>query len=187
MKPRSLLLTFGLSAALALGGLTGCSTGDRTAGRVLDDRLTTHRVKGALSDAPLYKFPNVQVQTFDGVVQLSGFVDVAEQRNRAGEIAANVQGVHRVVNSLVLKPEPAPANVTTSPTGYPSGRRFDATTQPPPSAEPPLNNNGTSSATGNAAPVQNYQGNNTPAINPPTQNYQQNGGTPPPNSNPNNP
>ncbi len=134
IKPRQLLLAVCVSATVALTGLTGCHTeGERTQGRALDDRMVEHRVKKALADDPLYKFPDVKVQTFAGVVQLSGFVDSQEQKQMAAQIAQHVEGVHEVINGLVLKPQAArqaPPG-TPTPTGYPTGQRIDADTAPP--------------------------------------------------------
>ena len=111
-----LVLVSGMTAVLAL---TGCQMGshesssDRTAGRALDDKTITAEVKGRLSDDPLYKFSDVDVKTFGGVVQLSGFVNTNEQKQRAAEIARQVNGVTQVVDNITLKP-----NLT--PTGAPN-------------------------------------------------------------------
>jgi len=100
-----LILVGGTSALLAL---TGCEmmhhdTSDRTAGRALDDKTITENVKHDLNREPVYKFTDVDVKTFDGVVQLSGFVNTDEQKRRAGEIAQNEQGVAQVENNISLK------------------------------------------------------------------------------------
>lgn len=89
--------------------LTGCEMlnhtgGDRTAGRALDDKTITSTVKHDLNRDPLYKFNGVDVATFAGVVQLSGFVDTNEQKQRAGDIAQHAEGVERVENNITLKP-----------------------------------------------------------------------------------
>lgn len=115
---KTLLLTGGASAAIAVVALTGCQMtgsheGDRTAGRALDDRVITENVREKLRDEPVYKFSDVDVKTFAGVVQLSGFVDTDAQKRRAGEVAQNVDGVTRVVNNITLKPETG----TLTPTG----------------------------------------------------------------------
>ncbi|HPU55760.1 MAG TPA: BON domain-containing protein, partial [Verrucomicrobiota bacterium] len=105
---KKLLLIGGSTAAVVLAGLTGCQTrdtSDRTAGRIIDDKAITERVEDRLKEDPLYKFTGVDVRTFAGVVQLSGFVDTQEQKNRAGELAQNVQGVTRVINNIALKPD----------------------------------------------------------------------------------
>ena len=104
-----LLLAGGASAAIAVATLTGCQMtgshqGDRTAGRTLDDKNITANVQQKLRNEPVYKFSDVDVKTFDGVVQLSGFVSTQAQKQRAGDLAQNVDGVARVVNNITLKP-----------------------------------------------------------------------------------
>ena len=99
------VLASGLAASVAIMALTGCQTSsDRTAGRQLDDRIVNSKVKDALEDHPMYKFPEVRVMTYGGVVQLSGFVTSDEQKARAGELAKKVEGVHEVINNISLKP-----------------------------------------------------------------------------------
>jgi hypothetical protein len=85
---------------------TGCagSRYDRSTGESIDDRATTTRVKGALGDDTAYKYPDVKVTTFKGKVQLSGFVDNREQKNRAEDIAKNAVGVKDVDNNITVKP-----------------------------------------------------------------------------------
>lgn len=105
-----------MSAVLAL---TGCEMmnhhdSDRTAGRALDDKTITATVQHDLNREPVYKFNDVDVKTFDGVVQLSGFVDTQGQKQRAGDIAKQAEGVTQVVNNITLKP----AN-NLAPTGRP--------------------------------------------------------------------
>lgn len=110
-----LILVGSTSAILAL---TGCEmfnrgSSDRTAGRELDDKTITENVKRDLNTEPVYKFTDVDVRTFDGVVQLSGFVNTDAQKHRAGEIAQQVPGVTQVDNNIALKPE----NQNMAPTG----------------------------------------------------------------------
>ena len=89
---------------MALMGVGCMSTADRTAGRQLDDRIVNSRVKDALGDSPTYKFEEVRVMTYGGVVQLSGFVNTGEQKSKAAELARTVDGVHEVINNISLKP-----------------------------------------------------------------------------------
>lgn len=93
----------------AMIALTGCEmmnhhSGDRTAGRTLDDKTVTATVRHDLGREPVYKFDGVDVKTYDGVVQLSGFVDTNEQKDRAADIARRAEGVTQVVNNITLKP-----------------------------------------------------------------------------------
>ena len=104
---KSLLL---ISSACAVLALSGCATGpshegERTAGRMVDDHSINSQVKADLDREPVYKFSDVDVKTFNGVVQLSGFVNTEDQRRRAAEIAQGVSGVAQVVNSIALKPQ----------------------------------------------------------------------------------
>lgn len=104
---KKLALITGATAIMAVTALTGCQSspsGNRTAGRALDDKAITRNVEDKLQQAPVYKFTDVDVKTFAGVVQLSGFVSSAEQKQRAGELAQTVEGVSRVVNNITLIP-----------------------------------------------------------------------------------
>ena len=106
LNVKKMILVGGMSAMFAL---TGCEMlnhhGDRTMGRTLDDKTITSTVKHDLNREPVYKFGGVDVKTFDGVVQLSGFVDTDQQKQRAGDIAQRAEGVTQVVNNISLKPQ----------------------------------------------------------------------------------
>jgi len=71
--------------------------------KFVDDDDTSGRVSTALKADTAYKFPDVKVTTFQGTVQLSGFVDNASQKDRAAEIAKNTTGVKDVKNNISLK------------------------------------------------------------------------------------
>jgi osmotically-inducible protein OsmY len=121
---KRLMLISGATAAVALTSLTGCSTwrehttmatNDRSAGRVVDDKKITADIKAGLRSEPTYKFTDVDVKTFDGVVQLSGFVNSPDQKQRAAQIAQQMQGVTQVQNNILLKPQsPTPTGRTTA-------------------------------------------------------------------------
>jgi osmotically-inducible protein OsmY len=96
------VLVAGLAVSVALMGCQ--STSDRSAGRQLDDRIVNSKVKDSLEDHPTFKFPEVRVMTYGGVVQLSGFVNTDEQKQKAGDLARKVDGVHEVINNISLKP-----------------------------------------------------------------------------------
>jgi osmotically-inducible protein OsmY len=103
LKVATLILS--VSALAMAGGMTGCA-GDRytqSTGERIDDKSESSRVRGALSDDTQYKYEDVKVQTFKGVVQLSGFVNSREQKNRAGDLAKKVEGVKEVENNITVK------------------------------------------------------------------------------------
>jgi DNA-binding NarL/FixJ family response regulator len=103
LKVLGLLLSLG--ALPLVCGVTGCA-GDRytqSTGEHLDDRTTSSRVKKALDADPQYKYDGVDVKTFKATVQLSGFVNTKEQKDRAGELARAVDGVKEVENNITVK------------------------------------------------------------------------------------
>jgi hyperosmotically inducible protein len=101
------------AAALALlaGGITlaqlntGCSATPtrQSTGEYIDDAAITTKVKAALVKDPVVKATEVKVDTFKGVVQLSGFVDNNDQKAQAERIAASTAGVMSVKNNITLK------------------------------------------------------------------------------------
>src|SRR5262245_49187416 len=96
-------LTGGITAAIAMSALTGCkSTHEEQAEGRTSDKKITSEVHERLKHEPAYKFNEVTVKTFDGVVQLSGFVQTSNQKLRAEEIARGVYGVSQVVNNISL-------------------------------------------------------------------------------------
>ena len=141
-KNKLSIFALGFSMALATAGFTGCSTwggghhDERSEGRVEDDQQITRAIKNSLDNEPVYKFNDVNVNTFAGIVQLSGFVNSEEQKQRAGELAQEVPGVTQVQNDLTLKPhvakvtEPVSATGRTEPRIYSQPYNPDAVTQP---------------------------------------------------------
>jgi osmotically-inducible protein OsmY len=99
-------LVISLGALPLLLGVTGCTTGSRyeqSTGERIDDHGTSSRVRAALADDSQYKYDGVNVETFKGVVQLSGFVNTRDQKNRAGDLARKVKGVTDVENNITVK------------------------------------------------------------------------------------
>lgn len=76
---------------------------DTSAGVTLDDSLLTAKVKAALIANPVTKARQINVTTLRGVVQLSGFVDSADEKSEATRVASNVTGVKDVHNDLSVK------------------------------------------------------------------------------------
>jgi hyperosmotically inducible protein len=74
-----------------------------TAGEVIDDSVLTAKVKTALIADSATKAHQINVETKDGVVQLSGFVDDAAAKSAATSVAKSVTGVKDVKNELSIK------------------------------------------------------------------------------------
>ncbi len=93
-----------LSSGLALlpAGCAGTATREST-GEYVDDASVTAKVKAAFVKDPIVKALQVKVDTFKGVVQLSGFVDTPDQKNRAEQIARSTPGVQDVKDEISVK------------------------------------------------------------------------------------
>jgi hyperosmotically inducible protein len=101
MKHASLAARAGLLTVLAL--LVGACSSTRTQqapGEVIDDSLLTAKVKAALIEDPVTKAHDINVETYRGVVQLGGFVESAEQKEKATQVTRSVTGVKEVRNDL---------------------------------------------------------------------------------------
>ncbi|HEY4988707.1 MAG TPA: BON domain-containing protein [Opitutaceae bacterium] len=105
MNASKFLSLCALSGVLAVSGLSGCA-GSRTSdstGQYVDDSAITTKVKSALLGDGSVKSFEIKVETFKGVVQLSGFVDTEDQRAAATRDAMAVNGVKDVKDSLTIK------------------------------------------------------------------------------------
>lgn len=103
------LKTLTTAALLSCGTLfaAGCAHHhghERTGGEVIDDSAITTKVKSALLAEKDVNSFDIKVKTFDGTVQLSGFVDSKWQIDKAVQVASAVNGVQKVMNDLVHKP-----------------------------------------------------------------------------------
>jgi osmotically-inducible protein OsmY len=84
--------------------VVGCAPHfDQTIKEAYDDVSITTRVKAAIAGEGLLSYLSISVETFKGVVLLSGFVDSDHQRKRAVEVAKGVSGVREVKALLVVK------------------------------------------------------------------------------------
>jgi osmotically-inducible protein OsmY len=89
-----------------LVGMTGCASSRYTqsTGERIDDRATSSHVRAALADDRQHKyFDGVNVETFKDVVQLSGFVNTRDLKDRAGDIARDAAGGREVRNNITVK------------------------------------------------------------------------------------
>jgi len=94
-----------LVAALMLSTIVGCASTAKqeSTGQYIDDSAITTGVKAAILNAPTLKVSEINVETFKGTVQLSGFVSSAENIATASSVARSVNGVKSVKNDLRLK------------------------------------------------------------------------------------
>lgn len=104
LKPIALAILFATSFGLAsfTAGCAATSTREST-GEYVDDSSITLKVKAAFVKDPVVKAHAVNVETFKGVVQLSGFVNTDAEKAQAGRLAAAVRGVTDVKNSITVK------------------------------------------------------------------------------------
>jgi len=105
-------LTYALSAMLGTSMISAVAlpafaneSVERTAGEVIDDASIAVRTKAALASDPVTDAIDIDVEVDRDKVQLNGFVDTQEARDRAGEIAASIEGVAAVSNNLEIQGE----------------------------------------------------------------------------------
>jgi osmotically-inducible protein OsmY len=104
MVKRHRLLSFLVCIALVTAFMGCASTPTReSSGEYVDDSTITTKVKAAILNDPALKVFQINVETFKGEVQLSGFVDSAKNASKAGEVARGVGGVKSVKNNLIVK------------------------------------------------------------------------------------
>lgn len=101
LSRRLALLTMAVSVA-ALGACASSRTVEGT-GEYVDDTLITAKVKAAVLAEPTLKSAEINVETFKGRVQLSGFVSSKADMDRATMVARGVKGVTSVANDMRMK------------------------------------------------------------------------------------
>ncbi|MBU6437372.1 MAG: BON domain-containing protein [Betaproteobacteria bacterium] len=100
MRRVALLLTS--AAVLAIAGCSATPTQEST-GQYLDDTALTGKVKAAIFNEPTLKSAEINVETFKGAVQLSGFVSSQAAISKAIAVSQSVEGVRSVKNDMRLK------------------------------------------------------------------------------------
>src|SRR3989339_349662 len=92
---------------ILLASFLGCASTAKHegTGEYIDDTAITTKVKAVILKEDSLKSSEINVETFKGVVQLSGFVNSQADINKAVEVARNVKGVKSVTNSMRLKQE----------------------------------------------------------------------------------
>ena len=104
MKKRNIVI-HGLVLLMLIATFAGCaSTPTReSTGEYVDDSVITTKIKSLLAADDFLKSFEISVETYKGIVQLSGFVDSQKAVDKAGEIARSVKGVKSVKNNLNVK------------------------------------------------------------------------------------
>jgi hyperosmotically inducible protein len=92
---------------LALTFIAGCTSTpvSESTGEYIDNTVITTKVKAAMASEEIDSLLAIEVSTYKDVVQLSGFVESEDMKAMAEQIAESVDGVKRVDNSLIVKPE----------------------------------------------------------------------------------
>jgi osmotically-inducible protein OsmY len=104
MKKRNMFIRCFLLMML-IAGLVACAStpNQESTGEYIDDSVITTKVKSLLAADDFLKSFEISVETYKGIVQLSGFVDSQKAVDKAGEIARDVKGVKSVKNNLNVK------------------------------------------------------------------------------------
>lgn len=91
--------------AVLLASMLGCAgtSKQESTGEYVDDSVITTKVKAAIFNEPSLKSAEINVETFKGTVQLSGFVSSRADINKAVAVARGVKGVTSVKNDMRLK------------------------------------------------------------------------------------
>lgn len=94
-----------LFMAVLLVTVVGCASTSKQegTGEYIDDAVITTKVKAAIFNEPILKSTEINVETFKGVVQLSGFVSSRTAENKAIALARAVAGVKSVKNDMNVK------------------------------------------------------------------------------------
>jgi osmotically-inducible protein OsmY len=104
MKKRNFVIHC-LVLLMLIATFTACASTrtHESTGEYVDDSVITTKVKAKLADDDFFKSFQISVETYKGIVQLSGFVNSQQAVNKAGEIVRTVQGVKSVKNDLIVK------------------------------------------------------------------------------------
>lgn len=94
-----------LLAAIMASTVVGCSSTptQQSTGQAIDDGVVTAKVKAKLIEDPVTKAHQINVETFKGSVQLSGFVETDQARTRALQLARDTEGVKTVKDAMEIR------------------------------------------------------------------------------------
>ena len=104
MRKRNMVIHC-LVLLMLLATFAGCASTrtQSSAGEYVDDSVITTKIKALIAEDDFLKSFQISVETYKGVVQLSGFVNSKDAANKAGQIARSVKGVTSVKNNLIVK------------------------------------------------------------------------------------
>jgi len=104
MKKRNIVIPYFVLLMLIATFVACASTSKHeSTGEYIDDSVITTKVKSGLAADDFLKSFQISVETYKGVVQMSGFVDSQKAVDTAGQIARSVKGVTSVKNDLIVK------------------------------------------------------------------------------------
>ena len=100
----AITLAFSANAMAAAEAAKAAPTSKKeTAGEYIDDSVITSKVKALIFEDSSLKSAEINVETYKGVVQLTGFVQSPAAIKKAAEIARSVKGVKSVKNDMIVK------------------------------------------------------------------------------------
>jgi len=103
MKQLKYISTIFVTVILATALGCASTSQQESTGEYFDDSVLTTKVKAAIFNEPSLKSAEINVETFKGVVQLSGFVSTAADQRKAVELARSIKGVKSVKNDMRAK------------------------------------------------------------------------------------
>jgi osmotically-inducible protein OsmY len=104
MKKRNIVIHF-LVLLMLIATFAACASTrtHESAGEYVDDSVITTKVKSLLAADDFLKSFQISVETYKGIVQLSGFVNAQMAVDKAGEVVKSVPGVKSIKNNLIVK------------------------------------------------------------------------------------
>ncbi len=104
MKNRTIFINR-LVLLILITAVVGCASTPthQSTGEYVDDSVITTKIKALIAEDDFLKSFQISVETYQGTVQLSGFVNSQKAVDKAGQIATSVQGVKSIKNNLIVK------------------------------------------------------------------------------------
>ena len=104
MKKRNIVIHF-LVPLMMIATFAACASTrtHESTGEYVDDSVITTKVKSLLAEDDFLKSFKISVETYQGTVQMSGFVNSQKAVDKAGEIVRSVKGVRSIKNNLIVK------------------------------------------------------------------------------------